>query len=133
MASRGLPDAHCTPGAVFPGVSSQKICVSGYTKTVRNVPASEKTQVFAEYGVIAHQPGQFEIDHLIPLELGGSNDISNLWPESATPVPGFHQKDQLENYLHDKMCAGALSLQIAQKEIATNWVALYERTLGSSE
>src|SRR5260221_530917 len=87
VATHGLPDAHCTPGAVFP-VSSQKLCVSGYTKTVRNVPASEKTQVFAEYSITQHTPGQFEIDHLIPLELGGSNALANLWPEAASPVPG---------------------------------------------
>jgi len=125
VASRGLPDAHCTPGAVFSGVTPQKICVAGYTRTVRNVPASEKTMVFAEYGIIAHTPGQYEIDHLISLELGGNNDISNLWPEAAAPVPGFHQKDVLENYLHDKVCSGVLSLQLAQHEIATNWIGAY--------
>ncbi len=126
IAAHGLPDADCTPGAVFSGVSSAQLCVSGYTRTVRNVPASEKAQVFAEYGVIAHTPGQFEIDHLIPLELGGSNELANLWPQSASPVPGFHQKDQLENYLHDKVCSGGLSLQVAQHEIATNWIGAYD-------
>ncbi len=126
VATHGLPDAHCTPGDVFSGVSSQKICVAGYTKTVRNVPASEKTQVFAEYSITQQTPGQFEIDHLIPLELGGSNALTNLWPEAASPVPGFHQKDQLENYLHDKVCSGVLSLQTAQHEIATNWIGAYD-------
>src|SRR5260221_295053 len=105
VATRGLPDAHCTPGAVFSGVSSQKICVAGYTRNVRNVPASEKAQVFAEYGVTSHAPGQYEVDHLIPLELGGSNALANLWPEADSPVPGFHQKDALENYLHDQVCS----------------------------
>jgi len=126
MAARGVPDAHCTPGAVFSGVTPQKICVAGYTRTVRNVSASEKAQVFAEYDITQHTPGQFEIDHLIPLELGGSNELANLWPEAASPVPGFHQKDQLENYLHDKVCSGALSLKDAQHEIATNWIGAYD-------
>ncbi len=125
VATHGLPDAHCTPGTAFP-VTTQKLCVAAYTRTVRNVPASEKTQVFAEYSITQQTPGQFEIDHLIPLELGGSNELANLWPEAAAPVPGFHQKDVLENYLHDKVCSGVLSLQIAQHEIATNWIGAYD-------
>ena len=31
------------------------------------------------------------------LELGGSNDIKNLWPEAALPTPGFHEKDAVED------------------------------------
>ena len=40
-------------------------------------------------------------------------------PEAASPTPGFHQKDKVENYLHDQVCSGAISLPEAQKEIAT--------------
>lgn len=29
-----------------------------------------------------------EIDHIVSLELGGSNDIANLYPERASPAPG---------------------------------------------
>ena len=59
--------------------------------------------VYAEYGVIYPQaPGAFEVDHFIPLEIGGSNDLTNLWPEPAAPTPGFHQKDQFENLEHDQ-------------------------------
>jgi hypothetical protein len=64
---------------------------------------------------------------LISLELGGSNDIANLWPEAASPTPGFHQKDQVENYLHDQVCAGKISLSEAQEEIATNWLTVYQQ------
>jgi hypothetical protein len=61
------------------------------------------------------------------LELGGSNDLANLWPEAASPTPGFHQKDQVENYLHDQVCSGAMTLKDAQNEIATNWLVVYNR------
>jgi len=121
----GLPDSACTPGAIFPNATPQQICQSGYTSTVRNVPISEKDQAYAEYSIFHHSAGQYEVDHLVPLELGGSNDIANLWPEAASPTPGFHQKDLVENYLHDQMCSGAVSLQKAQVEIATNWLAVY--------
>ncbi len=123
----GLPDSACTPGAIFPNATQQEICQYGYTKTVRNVPISEKDQVYAEYGIYHHSSGQYEVDHLVPLELGGSNDISNLWPEAAYPQPGFHQKDKVENYMHDQVCSGAMALNEAQKEIATNWLAVYNK------
>ena len=90
---------------------------------MRNVPPELKIQIYHSYGIVKHFTGQYEIDHLIPLELGGSNDVKNLWPELASPTPGFHEKDMEENLLHDRVCAGTLDLTVAQKEIATNWLA----------
>jgi hypothetical protein len=126
-AHNGLPDSDCTPGAIISTATKDQICVSGYASSVRNVPVSEKDQVYASYGIPSHTPGQYEVDHLISLELGGSNDISNLWPELASPQPGFHQKDQVENYMHDQVCSGAIALADAQYQIATNWLAIYQQ------
>jgi hypothetical protein len=127
VSSNALPDQACTPGAIMPDATVDKICQPGYSSTVRNVPASLKDEVYAEYGITSHQPGQYEVDHLVSLELGGSNDIANLWPEPAEPTPGFHQKDQVENYVHAQVCSGKLPLQQAQYEIATNWLAIYQK------
>lgn len=125
-AVRGaLQDPECTPGAIFPDATKDRICQSGYASSVRNVPTSVKNQVYASYGISHHTTGQYEVDHLVSLELGGSNDIANLWPEAASPVPGFHQKDKVENYLHDQVCSGTISLSQAQSEIATNWLNVY--------
>jgi hypothetical protein len=121
VSADGLPDSACTPGAIFPDATKDQICVPGYSSSVRNVSSSTKDAVFAEYGITTHEPGQYEVDHLISLELGGSNSIANLWPEPASPTPGFHEKDKAENYLHDQVCSGAMSLQQAQVAIATNW------------
>ncbi len=88
---------------------------------------SEKDQVYAEYGIASHTAGEYEVDHLVSLELGGSNDIANLWPEPASPRPGFHEKDKVENYLHDQVCAGKISLADAQYQIATNWLSVYNQ------
>ena len=88
---------------------------------------NEFAPVCTKYGIEQHSPGQYEVDHLIPLELGGSNDIANLWPEAASPKSGFHEKDQVENYLHDQVCSGAISLKDAQTQIATDWLAVYHR------
>ena len=124
--SNSLPDHGCTPGAVFPDVTVEKICTLGHTKTVRNVSTSLKKQVYREYGVSYPQPfGSYEADHFIPLALGGTNDIANLFPEAAEPTPGFREKDLVENYLHDQVCAGEMSLSAAQRVISTDWVAAF--------
>jgi hypothetical protein len=65
----------------------------------------------------------YELDHLIPLELGGApDDIKNLWPEPYYTDPNAHDKDRFENYMHNQVCSGNLDLVTAQNEIATNWV-----------
>ncbi len=126
ISTNGLPDSQCTPGAIFPDATVQQICTPGYSSSVRNVPQSVKDEVYAEYGITSHAPGQYEVDHLVSLELGGSNDIANLWPEPADPRPGFHEKDQVENYLHDQVCSGAMPLQQAQSLIAHDWLSVYQ-------
>ncbi len=126
IAVNGLEDKDCTPGAIIDGVTKDQICIPGYSKSVRNVPESEKNQVYMEYGISSRTTGEYEVDHLISLELGGSNDISNLWPELAQPTPGFHEKDKVENYLHAQVCAGKISLQEVQLKIANNWEEVYK-------
>jgi len=126
-AQEALPDTDCTPGDIIPSATKEIVCTPGYARSVRDVPQSVKNRAYAEYGVKSHVSGQYEVDHLVSLELGGSNDISNLWPEAASPRPGFHEKDKVENYLHDQVCSGAISLKEAQIEIATNWLTVYHR------
>lgn len=121
------PDARLTPGDVLP-VTARDICVVGYSKKVRNVPESVKRKVYEEYGIRSHAPGEYEVDHLISLELGGSNSIRNLWPESYVSAPfNAHIKDTLENRLHRMVCAGQIDLRTAQQAIARDWVSAYYR------
>lgn len=82
------------------------------------MPESVKQSVYAEYGIESHVRGSYEVDHLVSLELGGSNRVANLWPEVS---PGYHEKDGIENRLHDAVCAGSVSLPAAQQEIARDW------------
>lgn len=123
---RLYPNPALTPGGVFPAVTAHDVCTSGYAKSVRNVTTSEKRQVYEEYGIAYPEPpGSYEVDHFISLELGGSNDIKNLWPEPAEPRPGFHEKDEVENYLHEEVCSGKITLGEAQTEIKTDWYNVY--------
>ncbi len=119
-AGLALPNPELTPGDVLP-VGPAEICVKGYSSKVRNVSKKTKDAVYATYGITSHPTGAYEVDHLIPLELGGSNDIKNLWPEPANPRPGFHEKDRLENVLHDLVCGGQVDLATAQHAIAADW------------
>lgn len=123
-ANQPLPDSACTPGAILTS-DLTVICKSGYTQTVRNVPLSEREQVFAEYGISYDLHINYEVDHLISLELGGSNDISNLFPEPYNITYGARVKDKLENYLHSQICSGKMTVAEAQREIATNWLKYY--------
>jgi hypothetical protein len=106
-----LPDPKLTSGDVF-DVIAQDICVPGYAKKVRAVPAWLKTKAYAEYGITEYKTD--EVDHLIPLSLGGSNSIRNLWPQSTTTSPwNSYVKDALERKLHRLVCAGELDLKTA--------------------
>jgi len=124
------PNAKLTPGATL-AVGLKEICVPGYTKTVRNVPDSLKKKVYAEYGITSHQAREYEIDHLISLELGGSNDIKNLWPQSYRTTPwNAKGKDTLENKFHQMLCKGTIELKTVQKAIAKDWIAAYKKYVG---
>jgi hypothetical protein len=124
-----LPNRALTPGSVLTRAAA-RVCTSGYAASVRDVPESEKDAVYARYH-IPHLPYRHEIDHLIPLELGGSNAMVNLWPEPYAGRWGARAKDALEDRLHQLVCAGRLALAAAQHADATNWVMAYERYLGS--
>jgi hypothetical protein len=121
-----LPDPGCTPGARFAKVTTARVCRSGYAKSVRSVSASTKNAMYAAYGMSTHFNGDNgEVDHLVSLELGGSNSRANLFPEAATPRPGSHEKDRLENELHHEVCAGTITLRRAQLLIARDWLSAY--------
>jgi hypothetical protein len=120
-----LPDPKLTPGDTFPGVTADDVCTPGWSRAHRDVTEAMRDQVYAEYGR-TRAPGCCEVDHLIPLELGGSNDMKNLWPQPDDPHPGDAEKDQLENDLHKRVCEGKMPLVDAQKCIASNWVECWK-------
>ncbi len=120
-----LPDAGCTPGAIFPETTREMICKSGYARSVRNVSSKTKEEAYAMYSIMEHPPGAYEVDHFISLELGGSNDIANLWPEQATASMNSHEKDKVENFLHQELCAGRLSVSEVQELVSWKWHETY--------
>lgn len=117
-ASGLTPDRGCTPGLVLTS-SKPKVCTSGYAQTVRHVTTATKRRVEDAYGFDRSQ--EHEIDHLVPLSLGGSNDQQNLWPE---PAPAFHVKDRLEFAAWRGVCDGRLKLADVQRQFATDWTTV---------
>ena len=138
--SQFLPDPTKTPGDRMPGVSATNICQDGYTKLVRNVDWNLNRAVYLSYGMPKHTPGAYEIDHLISLELGGSNSQSNLWPQSYLTKPwNAHVKDRLEDWMHASICnclrkgdtnQAELLMQTYQSEISSNWISAYQKYIG---
>jgi hypothetical protein len=130
-----LPNPARTPGAANPAVTQTNIavtiCVAGWTTTVR--PSSSYTddlkqsQLATGYAYRGDtNTSDYQEDHLIPLELGGSPASPlNLWPQPQGTV-GATTKDGLEDRLHTLVCDGGLSLAAAQHAIATNWWQAYQ-------
>jgi hypothetical protein len=124
-----LPDKGLTPGAVRQ-VALQELCA------VRNdddldpaVPSSIQKKVFYEYGVSTERQGKdFQVDYLINPQLGGTDDIHNLWPQPYHSTQwNADAKDALERHLHRMVCKGEVDLAEAQRDISTNWIVAYQK------
>jgi 5-methylcytosine-specific restriction endonuclease McrA len=132
-----LPDRRCSPGAYHNRLTKAVICSHRFhTRRVHRLPRSRKFAVEREYGLPA---GVFrralEIDHIVPLRLGGSNDTANLFPEEyafANHAPGYPAKDRLDTRLHALVCADRIRLRVAQRRIAADWEALYREIFGQA-
>jgi hypothetical protein len=122
-----LPNRGFTPGASRP-VSLQKICALAHEEVIKEVSPLQRQRVFDEYGIPSAKSDEYEVDYLIAPGLGGNDDIRNLWPQpyySATW--NAHLKDALEERLHEMVCSDRLELSVAQRAIATDWIAAYQK------
>jgi hypothetical protein len=120
---RIMPNYDLTPGHIME-TNDNLVCQKGYSRTVRYVSMKKRKQVYEDYGVKYPQiPGNYEVDHFIPLSLGGSNELENLWVQ---PSPEFRWKDKVEFVLWRKVCKNEITLLEAQK-IIKNWYSYYEK------
>lgn len=135
-----VQDKDKTPGVTRAGLTEQTICATKWGADERHVTTAMKTQVFTLYSYsgyddphcVADAHGKTcEIDHLISRELGGADDVKNLWPQAYGSTPwNAHLKDKLENRLHKEMCAGHITLKKAQDALVNDWRVAYRKYYG---
>jgi len=122
---QALPVAALTPGAVST-LTATELCAG--TRTSRTVTDQVRRDVLARYGMEHAPSDRYELDALVTLELGGTVEPANLWPQPyASTLWNAHVKDALERLLAQEVCEGRVQLSQAQREIATDWVAAYKR------
>lgn len=127
ITSTTYPNTNLTPGDVMT-YDSVFLCNPGTPEKLSiNSSDAMKRQVFAEYHLSYPPTTQYQIDRFIPISLGGSNNIKNLWPQPASPIPGYHEKDEVEQYLYTLMCNNTINITTAQNMIKTDWVAVWKR------
>ncbi|RYD61014.1 MAG: HNH endonuclease [Verrucomicrobiaceae bacterium] len=129
-----LPDRILTPGMVRIGVSKDELCNRSFrTIRIRNVTDSMKQTVRLRYHMNSkrdlwcNSEEGCEIDHLVPLLLGGANDISNLFPQAYQGYWNAHHKDRLEVRMKKLVCANQISLDEAQAIFMNNWIDGYKK------
>ena len=89
-----------------------------------------RDEILTRYGLLPGAHPDYEIDHLIPLCLGGSDDPSNLWAQprrSIEPKWNAEAKDRLERFICDMVCNRQLDLTNAQKAFVEDWIATYHK------
>ena len=131
-----VPDPVKTPGSVRAGLTKTKICSIKWGMDERHVTEAMKREVFEMYGFTGNDDPKCvpagerrcEIDHLISRELGGADEVVNLWPQAYGTSPwNAVLKDKLENRLNKEMCAGHISLKQARDMLAKDWRAAYRK------
>lgn len=124
-----LPNRALTPGMTR-SVDLAAVCSAGEDDDF-DPSVSEETQrtVFREYGISLERSAKdFQVDYLISPQLGGTDDVRNLWPQSYKEITwNAHAKDVLERHLSQLVCEKKITLAQAQHEIASNWIAAYQK------
>jgi hypothetical protein len=80
----------------------------------RAVSSSDKDKIYRDYGVSKNCRREYTIDHFIPLSIGGTNRLDNLWPE---PKVIKQLRKDLEMELFKALSSGKISQEEAVQTI----------------
>jgi len=111
------PDPEFTPGTLCQDTDKY---FDGYryaehvAHCKRHVTKAMKLEIAKNYGVDEADFSDYEFDHYLPLGIGGSTDVSNIWPQ---PIDEAKVKDKLENQLYEEMKDGDVSQADAVQQI----------------
>lgn len=157
-----LPYRSVTPGAYRPSLSLEDILTTKWGEDKRAVTGGMKQDAFEQYGLTGNKDPyypldehkrRYQIDHLIPRELGGADTPENLWPAPYSPnrLPdtgwmdihpedmrnqepwnGYDvvRKDITANRLTKEVREGRLSLEDARNMISGDWRRAYDQYYG---
>jgi hypothetical protein len=133
-----IPDPLLTPGAVRT-IDIGEICSAG-TTGLRHWSRDRDDRILREYGLPAGPHLQLEIDHLIPLGIGGSDDDRNLWSEPRRSLTlsfsngderwSAERKAALEWRLRDLECSRQIDVREAQQAIREDWTRAFRKYVG---
>lgn len=133
-----IQDSMLTPGLTR-DLTVDEICNTKWGKDRRHVTKKMVVQVLKNYHTTRNDDSwchkdshgrRYEIDHLISRELGGADDVANLWPQCYSGKWNAIMKDRYENLLHKLVCAYKIDLSEAQTEISKDWRKGYIKYFG---
>jgi hypothetical protein len=133
-----------TPASAFdvrpnPGITGGSLRIDGHDLTATcghakvhrgSMSHALRDEILTRYGLLPGAHPDYEIDHLIPLCLGGSDDPSNLWAQprrTIEPKWNAEAKDRLERFICDIVCNRQLDLTNAQEAFVEDWIATYHK------
>lgn len=121
------PNKDLTGGSVMTAKADE---ACGHGKEHRGpMFSARRDDILRRYGLPAGTHPDYELDYLIPLCLGGSDDPSNLWPQPRRSIEekwNAEAKDRLERLICDMICNGQIGIAVAQEAFATDWIAAYQ-------
>jgi len=127
------PDNSLTPG-VIGSADFADVCglVDGQTYSQRHRDTTQKMKNAAYVAYNVNKAGrEFEVDHRVPLCIGGADDQANLWPQLGFEHPSFHDKDRLETRVCGAVCrTRTMTLAEGQAIFLGDWIAGYEQIYG---
>jgi hypothetical protein len=101
------------------------VALLGAEPTAR-MPYSESSAIKRSMIPPGHTMSEYELDHIVPLCLGGSNNSSNL---QLQPWAEAKKKDELEILSCKMVRAGRLNIDAA-RSLFTNWRTSYKEVFG---
>lgn len=117
------PDNACTPGAYVQKTRAD-VC-DGDTRRP-TLLAAERRAILSRYGLASWSGADGELDHRVPLVLGGVTDRRNVWPERE--LNGTNPKDRLEFRVYRRVCFGdphPMRVRTAVRIFLSDWRHAY--------
>lgn len=143
-----IPDRTTTPGSTR-DLTLEEILATKWSDDPRRVTQSMKQQAFDDYGLEgyddpAYPPDRhgrrWQIDHLIPRQMGGADEQSNLWPAPYNATHPYNpnypedhvmnpwdvvRKDITANRLMKAVREGQMTLDEARTRMQGDWRQTY--------